>query len=442
MRGLSALAVTAALGAPGRVAAEDVLTIEDAVRLALQNNAALGRAARQVERAEQQVLVSRTRRLPNLEVEAMAGTTLNALRVSFPTGAFGSFPSTGPIPATDTVVEAPRSLSGSVTATVAQPITQLHRIGLSTKMSELTRDLEQEKLREQRAALVAEVRRAYYGLLQLQSVLAAKEEQIQAFRELDRIVGQQVVTEVALRADGLEVKARLAAEEYDMAAVRGDLQTSREKLNWLLGRDLSHAFEVAAVPEAALEEVVLDAAVARALARRPDLAQARLAVVQAETDRRLKKAEWIPDVSLALTYYSFVNVDLLPKNLAQVGVQVRWEPFDWGRKSKETAEKTIQLDQARTAAREAQDRARLEVAQSFRRLQQARLLIQAERLGREAARERLRVLTVRHGQSVALMKDVLEAQAGMSAAHARYDQALAAFWTAKADFQKAMGEEL
>jgi outer membrane protein TolC len=48
----------------------------------------------------------------------------------------------------------------------------------------------------------------------------------------------------------------------------------------------------------------------------------------------------------------------------------------------------------------------------------------------------------RHRQEAALLKDVLDAQAAMSAAHARYDRALLTFWTAKADFQKAIGEEL
>jgi outer membrane protein TolC len=423
-------------------AAAEVLTIDEAVRLALANNLGLDRASKQVERAEQQVLAARTRRLPNLQVEAMAGTMLNSLRMDFPQGAFGSYPTTGPIPSADTLVEVPRGVSGSLSATLAQPLTQLHRIGLNTRLSELARDAEKEKLREQRAELVAEVRRVYYALLQLQSVVTAKEEQIRAYRELDRVVGQQVAIQVALRSDGLEVKARLAAEEYQMATLHGDLATAREQLNHLLGRDLATAFTVAPVAEATLEEVDLDTAVARAAERRPDLAQARLAVEQADTDRRMKKAEWIPEVSLAVTYYSFANVDLMPRNLAQVGVQVKWEPFDWGRRGKEKAEKALQVDQARTAARQAQDRVRLEVAQAFRKLREARLLIEAERLSRDAAGERLRVLAVRHGQAVALVRDVLEAQATMSAAQARYDQALASFWTAKADFQKAIGEEL
>jgi outer membrane protein TolC len=445
---MSVLAVLTLVVAPPAASTEtsaatqDVLTLDAALALALRNNRGVGVAAAQVARAEQMVGVARSRRLPSLELQAMAGTTLNPIRISFPEGAFGSFPATGPIPSTDTVVEAPRSLSGTLNATLSQPLSQLHRIGLNAKLRELNRDIEKEKLREERTALAAEVRRLYYGLLQTESVLRAKEEQLRVYRELDRIVGEQVALEVVLRSDGIEVKSKVAVEEYELAGLRDDLATGKERMNYLLGRDLAQDFSVVAVPETSLEEVDLQLALARAFERRPDLAQARLAVEQADTDRRLKKAESIPDLSLALSYYSFINVDLLPRNIAQLGLQLKWEPFDWGRRGKERAEKALELEQARSSARQTEDQVRLDVAQRFRKLQEARLLIEAQRLSREAAQERLRIVTSRHGQEAALLKDVLEAQAAMSAAHMQYDRALLTFWTAKADFQKALGEEL
>jgi outer membrane protein TolC len=422
-------------------AAEDVLTLEEAVSLALQHNRGVGVAALEVERAEQRVGAARARRLPSIELQALAGTTLNTVRVSYPGGAFGTFPGIGPIPAEDTVVEAPRSLAGNVNATLSQPLTQLHRIGLNTKLSELGRDVERAKLREERAATAAEVRRLYYSLLQTESLLRAKEAQVLVSRELDRVVGQQVAVEVALRSDGLDVKARLATEEYELAGLRGDQATGKERMNDLLGRDLASPFSLVAVSETSIEETDLQLAIARALQRRPDLAQARLAVEQADTDRRLKKAELIPDVSLAVTYVSFVNVDLLPRNVAMAGLQLKWEPLDWGRRSKERAEKALQVEQARSSAKEAEDQARIDVAQRFRKLQEARLLIEAGRLNREAAQEKLRVVTSRHRQEAALLREALDAQSTLSAANAQYDQALSTFWTAKADFQKAVGEE-
>ncbi|HEX9186518.1 MAG TPA: TolC family protein, partial [Vicinamibacteria bacterium] len=118
----------------------------------------------------------------------------------------------------------------------------------------------------------------------------------------------------------------------------------------------------------------MEAAVARALERRPGLRQVRLQVDRADADRRLKKADSIPDLSLAVTYFTFANVDLLPRNVAQVGLQLKWHPFDRGRRGKEVAEKTLQLEQARTGAREAEERVRIDVASRHRKLQEARLL--------------------------------------------------------------------
>jgi outer membrane protein len=433
--------LTAAASAQTTPPAPAELTLDEAVRLALQNNQSVGVAALAVERAERNVEAARTRRLPSLELQATAGSTLNTIRVSYPAGAFGTYPGIGPIPAEDTDVEAPPTLSGNVNATLAQPLTQLHRLGLNVRANELSRDLEREKLRDQRAAIVAEVRHLYYALLQQESVLRAQEEQVRVLHELDRVVGQQVAIEAALRSDGLAVKARLATEEYSLARLRGDLATGKERMNLLLGRDLAADFTLGAVPEISIEEVDLPSALARALERRPDLVQACLAVEQADTDRRIKKAESIPDLSLAVTYYSFVNIDLLPRNVALAGLQLKWEPFDWGRRGKEKAEKTLQLEQALRRAREAEDRARIDVADRFRKLQEARLLVEAQRLGREAAGEKLRVATMRHRQDAPLLKDLLEAQAGVSAAGAEYDRALLTFWTARADFQKAIGEE-
>ena len=163
MRTLALCALGLALASPAAsqtaAPSPEVLTLDEAVALALRDNRRVVSAAQQVERAEQRVGAARARRWPSLELQAIGGTTLNTIRISYPGGAFGTFPGIGPIPAEDTVVEAPRALTGNVNATLAQPLTQLHRIGLNTKLNELSRDSEREKLRGERATIVAEVRR-------------------------------------------------------------------------------------------------------------------------------------------------------------------------------------------------------------------------------------------------------------------------------------------
>jgi outer membrane protein TolC len=443
---LAALTV-AALGLPAAAFPQaaappaEVLTVEEAVALALQNNRRVASAAMDVQRAEARVDAYRTYRLPSFDLQANAGTMLNALSMTFPGGAFGTFPDIGPIPAVDTVVDVPRSLSGYVSATVAQPLTQLRRIGLGTKLQEISRDGEKQKLRSERAGVAAETRRLYYALLQGQAALAAADDQVKVFQEMSRVVAEHMAEESALPADALDIKARLASAEYAPARARNDLATRKEQMNHLLGRDLMHHFTVAEIAQPSAAETDLETALSSAVARRPDLAQARLAVEQADTDQRLKKAESIPDVSVAFTYTSFVNVDLMPTKFAQLGLQLKWEPFDWGRKGKERAEKALQLLQAQSTARETESGARMEVAQTFRRLREAQLFLDAARLAREASHEKLRTMTNRYQEEAALLRELLEAQASASSADARWTEALMTFWMIRADFRKALGED-
>ena len=60
---------------------------------------------------------------------------------------------------------------------------------------------------------------------------------------------------------------------------------------------------------------------------------------------------------------------------------------------------------------------------------------------RDAEQRRLREVTDRYNQKAALLADLLQQQAAVSQAEAQYQQALAGFWTARADFEKAIGEK-
>ena len=219
------------------------------------------------------------------------------------------------------------------------------------------------------------------------------------------------------------------------------LASQKEQLNQLLGRDVRAAFDTENVSVVSGLDVDLSAAQGRAL-ERPDVQEARLKARQAEIDRRLKKAERIPDVSLAVSYSSYFNMDILPSHLASAGLQVKWEPFDWGRRGRELASKSYTANQARLAVRDAEDRAVLDVNSRFRKLNEMRAQLSVAKAAQDSAREKLRVKTNQYQIQAALLSDVLHLRADRADADDRYQQALSAFWTAKADFEHAVGEDV
>jgi outer membrane protein TolC len=85
---------------------------------------------------------------------------------------------------------------------------------------------------------------------------------------------------------------------------------------------------------------VIAEARARAMGQRPEIRQAQLRQKQAEQELRAKRAEYIPDVAAEINGLTLLNFGrFLPLQSNSAGLSVSWEPFDWGRKKHEMAEK-------------------------------------------------------------------------------------------------------
>jgi outer membrane protein TolC len=418
----------------------DVLALDRAVAMALDSNRQLQIAALDVERAQQRVAEARTRRLPSFSTYVLAGQLITPLDFTVRAGQFGTFSNTGPVPSTDTKLSTRRQPAAFVTAQAAQPLSQLHQIGLSIRAQEAATDIAREALRQTRQAVVDQVKQAYYAMLQTQSSLDAAEDALKYSEELDVVTDRYFAQKVVLKSDTLTVKAQVARARYVIVTLRDARASQRESLNQLMGRDVREDFSVQPVSAPLDGETDLDATAAP-LDERPEVRQARLRVKQAGLDYHVQASKYIPDVSLSVNYLSTFSVEFLPRNVASVGVLVNWEPFDWGRKRRELAEKALAIRQADYSVREAEQSVLVDVDVRLRKLQQARALVEVTRLTQETESEKLRVVFNQYPLKAALLKDVLQEQAAVADANNQHRQALLAFWMAKADFQRALGRE-
>jgi len=135
------------------------------------------------------------------------------------------------------------------------------------------------------------------------------------------------------------------------------------------------------------------------------------------------------------------NVKVVPTNVGLAGFYFSWEPFDWGRRHNNVAEKSKTIEQARNGARETEAQIAVEVGMKYRKWQEAALLLKATRTGHEAAIEQFRVTSNKYKEEVALVKDLLQAQARGTETEFQYQQALSSYWSALADLRRAMGDE-
>ncbi|MDX2152125.1 MAG: TolC family protein [Bryobacteraceae bacterium] len=422
--------------------AVETLTVDEAVRLALQQNPALRTAELDVEKSADNLAAFRTRRLPSIKWNVLGGQLLTKPSVTFERGVFGTYGDIGPIPSKDAKVDVPRRPTAIVQGLILQPLSQQYRLGLGVRSHKLDKQFEEAKLAERRAAVAEQVRKAYYRLLETQSALESVEQSLPLYRETVRLATVGLKLETVLESQRLKAEAEVAKVELDALKLRNPIATQMEALNELLGRPVNTAFRTAGIQHIVEAQLDVQEAIQTALAQRPELRQAKLRVQQADLDVRVKKSEYIPDVNLAFSYnsaYNFQNV--MPQNVATAGIFLDWEVFDWGRKKQEMSAKRHTASQARLAEEALDRRIRVEVAQAVRQCAEASQRVKVSTLMQLAARENLREQQSAFGRQAVLLKDVLQSQTTLANADDEQRRALASYWSARAELKRVLGEQ-
>ena len=418
------------------------LTLEEAVAQAVANNSNLKTADLEVERAADDLASNRTRRLANTQLFALGGQLLTKPSVTFERGSLGLYPATGPIPATNQKVEIARKPAGAVFASISQPLSTQYRIHLQLKALSLGVETTRQDREKARLEVVDQVRREYSAVAGAQSALDSLQASLPYYVESQRLATENLRREAILESDLLGADAQLLKTQNAIQDAQDKLATAAEKLNDLMGRDIHTRFRVSAINQAHGELEASATLEARALENRPELKKAKLQVQQADYDARAKKAEYIPDVSAAVTYFTTANfANALPSNIATAGLQLTWEPWDWGRKRQEYAAKRVKQEQARVAVTATQRAVLLEVRNALRQLEAAQRQLGLTNAVEAVARQKLKEVQEQVKREAVLKKDLFQAQSELASADSAQLHALTAYWDASADLKKAIGEQ-
>ncbi|HEY5255919.1 MAG TPA: TolC family protein, partial [Acidobacteriaceae bacterium] len=346
-----------------------------------------------------------------------------------------------PNPTQDTKISLSNGVTGYAIATMAQPLTQLYQLHLAIREQQLSTDLADQKYQEKRQSLVADVKQAYYAVLQTESSLEAQQALVKEYQETDRVATQYLAQKSILKSESLDVKLQLAQAQNQIITSQDDLEIQKEHLNDLLARDLDTEFRTQPVPPATPEEMDLKQARVAAQQQRPEIKEAQINVDQAGYDRRLAKSQYYPTIGGAVRYFTPINTQLLPQNILSAGFELTWDPFEWGARKDVVEQKDVVVQQSKYQLDQTKSQVLLDVDNTFRKLRESRSLLVIAQAQRDAASEKLREVNNQFGQSAVLLRDVLKQEAAVANADHDYEASLLSFWNAKAAFEKALGEE-
>lgn len=296
--------------------------------------------------------------------------------------------------------------------------------------------------------LVKQTEDAYWELVLARETLGIREFSVRIAREQLRLAEARLEVGSAIMADVLSARSEVASRNADLVDARANLRQRRLSLLRLLSpeSDAQWATRLDAVDNADVTAIALDPAMSTQLALkyRPDLAQAKLSLVNADLDVVRTKNGLLPRLDGFVSYGrrsygssfqgGYDNLDSDRNDEYQVGATFEMSPLNRGERARD-ARARFQRDQAEASIANLEELLALDVRQDIVSAQQQYDRIAATREALASRREEVRAMEARYRVGSATILDTLQtqnnlvqAQVDEITARVRYIQALSALY--------------
>lgn len=407
------------------------VSLEDAVRLALEKHPTVEAAAAAQRAAAARLEQARSGYLPKLNYAESWQRSNNPVFV------FGSLLTQhrfseqnfaiGPLNRPDFLNNFQSQL------TVDQVIWDGGLTRTATRSAELGRTVTNEERRRAEMQLIAGVVRAYFGVL-------VSQEGLNVAREAVRSAEADLKRAEALRAAGMATDADVLAIRVHLAAMQEqeirrsyELAVARAALNEALGMPLDTEHELStplaptAVPEAPLAEHE-----ASAEENRPEARQSRVAAELADVQTEAARAALRPQVFFRVAFEAD-RERFVTRGGANwfAGAFVRWNLFNGFADQARIREASEELARARARQRQTGAAVRLEVRKAYSDLRSAQERVQVASASVAMAEENLRIVRNRYEAGLTTVTELLRSQTALLEARLRrlaavHDQRVAA----------------
>jgi len=305
-------------------------------------------------------------------------------------------------------------------------------------LAELTRDLSAWDFEAVRINVLTEVTQAFTDVLAAQETLAQIERTTQLVEQIKQSVAARVSAGVVSPIEETRANVALGSVQVERAKIRRQLEASRTRLTLLWGGPtplftrVEGSLRLDPAPLPTIESLT-----AR-LQQNPDLARWTTELSQREASLRVERAKAVPDVSLTGGYRRFTDVDA---NAVVVGATITLPIFD--RNKGGIGEAEARLAQANEERRASEARIAAALADAYARLAAAHdevamlraSVVPGSQQAFDAVSEGYRL--GRFG-----FLDVLESQRTLIANDSQYLRALSDYRKAVAAVERLIGEPL
>jgi outer membrane protein TolC len=283
---------------------------------------------------------------------------------------------------------------------------------------------------------------SYYGVLLATKQLEVAEHAMRTSQSILERSEARFNSGLVVESDLLTAKVRMAARQQELIRARNDLDLAQAQFSTALGVPADSLFQPAeALAEPTLPVPVLQEIEKQALMNRPDLKR-----VQSEESAQ-RQSVAIAKSSFGPRLNAFAGWEMDNPTLAAGGggnnwlggIEVQFDIFQGGAKRAELARERALQERATAMKQVASDGVRLEVRRAYYNLDSARQEVEVARAAIAQAQDSLRINQNRYDGGLTTITDLLGAEEATRRSQTDYWEAIYRYHTSYANLELASG---
>ena len=417
------------------------LTLEQAVNLALKQNHSVHLRSLSVDQMQSKKDEARSNYMPQIKASGSVLHVTEFAGVEIPTGAFGNYPATGPVPAKSLFIDQGSATGYTGGVGLEQPLTQLFRVHQANVAAKQDLLIAKTQLDQAQDAIALQVRQLYYNILINQQKLKVSQYQLAAAQIKDEESRSDVARGNALEILALQSKAAILQAQQESLTLRLQGNDLQRQLADVLGLPVDTPLDLDPGAGAVALDVPTRAdAIRIALEQNQDLRAARQTLVKAQAGLAAAKDAYIPDVT-ALSRYSYQSgVPFLVHNFGTFGFSLSYDLFDGGRREAKIREARSEVRSAEVAVNKLQSEIEVQVQGIYDRVDELRQMVDVAGQVVNVRTEAARLADRQFEQTAALSSVRSQSHADLASATASLLEASCGLSWSEADLKRAIGQ--
>jgi outer membrane protein len=417
----------------GSAWAQRTLTLEEAIKVALQNNKSIQSSKSNLDIAKSRIIQARSNFLPRLGFSGTYTWWKKTQKMEIPAGVFGPEPISMSLDFSKDYVTA---------FSLSQPLFTSGRIWQSYKISELGLKVAEEDYRKQEQEVIFSTKKAFYDLLLVQQFVGVTEEALSLAEEHLRMTKIRFNAGEASEFDVLRAEVEVANLRPQIIKAKNGVKLATLGLKNTLGLGLGEEIEIEGKFKEELFYPNLDKCLKKGLENRPEAARLKYQEDTANRGVKLAKVNNWPSLS-AVVNYQWQSQKLFYKKEWEdtySGYLVLSIPlFDGFYTKGKVKEAKAVLESLKIGEKQLEDGIELEVRQAHLGLLESSEIIKSSKENVLQAKKNVEIAEEQFAQGDVTSLDVMSTQLALTTAKTNYLQALHDYALAVAKLDKATG---